>query len=143
MKQKPLAERALKRLLAHLPAKKHMCRLLRAALELARISRTVNLPEIPEPVRENFSDCNPPVPVLLEIYRLGDAIEAAFDDERQSMLEVTPEPWPLIRFNGTDLESTRQAFDCLGAALDTLAAARRVLDLVPGWEAIKRSEEET
>jgi len=31
---------------------------------------------------------------------LGDAIEACFDDERQSMLELTPEPWPLIPLNG-------------------------------------------
>ena len=59
------------------------------------------------------------------------------------MLEATPEPWPLIPFDGTDIESTRQAFACLGAALDTLAAARRVLDLVPGWEAIKRGEQES
>jgi hypothetical protein len=54
---------------------------------------------------------------------------------------MTPEPWPLIPFNGTDLESTRQAFESLGGALDTLAAARRVLDLVPGWEPIRGNEE--
>jgi hypothetical protein len=78
---------------------------------------------------------------LLAIYQLGDAIEACFDDERQSMLELTPEPWPLIPLNGTDRESTRKAFDCLGGVLDTLVAARRVLNLVPGWEAIRGNEE--
>ena len=41
------------------------------------------LPVIPEPVREMFCDCNPPVPILLAIYQQGDAIEACFDDERQ------------------------------------------------------------
>ena len=81
------------------------------------------------------------MPVLLAIYQLGDAIEACFDDERQSMLELTPEPWPLIPFNGTDAESTRQAFESLGGALDTLGAARRVLDLVPGWQPIGGNEE--
>ncbi len=102
------------------------------------MSHEVHLPSIPEAVRELFSDCNPPVPVLLAIYRLADAIEASFDDERQSMLEMTPEPWPLIPFKGTDPVSTLEAFRCLGGALDTLAAARRVLDLVPGWEPINR-----
>jgi len=56
------------------------------------------------------------------------------------MLELTPEPWPLIPFDGTDPISTDRAFGCLKAALDTLAAARRVLDLVPGWEPIHRGE---
>ena len=56
------------------------------------------------------------------------------------MLELTPEPWPLIPFNGTNPESTRSAFGSLGGALDALVAARRVLDLVPGWEAIRREE---
>ena len=54
------------------------------------------------------------------------------------MLELTPEPWPLIAFNGTDPESTLCAFRSLGGALDVLVAARRVLDLVPGWEPISR-----
>jgi hypothetical protein len=142
MKRDPLRQGALKRIISQLAPRSHLRRLLTATLELARLSQTVKLPQIPEPIREMFSDCNPPVPILLAIYRLGDAIEAAFDDERQSMLEATPEPWPLIPFDGTGLKSTGQAFACLGAALDTLAAARRVLDLVPDWEPIKRSGED-
>jgi hypothetical protein len=43
--------------------------------------------------------------------------------------------------DGTERESTRKAFDCLGDVLDTLVAARRVLNLVPGWEAIRGNEE--
>jgi hypothetical protein len=57
------------------------------------------------------------------------------------MLEQAPEPWPLIPFNGTDPKSTKQAFGCLSGALETLAAARRVLDLVPGWEANRRERQ--
>ena len=63
-----------------------------------------------------------------------------FDDESKSMLELTPEPWPLIAFDGTDSISTDRAFRCLKRALDALVAARRVLDLVPGWEPIRREE---
>ena len=139
MKQKPLGRRRLRAMLPRIAAGSRVARLLRAALELARVSDGVHLPQIPEPVRELFCDCNPPVPVLLAIYELGDAVEACFDDERQSMLEATPEPWPLIPFDGTNVESARRAFDCLGGALDTLAAARRVLDLIPGWEPIARN----
>lgn len=141
MKRKPLVGKSLKAMLSRMTPKSRAARLLRATLELKRVSDRVKLPEIPEPVRELFCDCNPPVPVLLAIYQLGDAIEACFDDERQSMLELTPEPWPLIPLNGTDRESTRKAFDCLGGVLDTLVAARRVLNLVPGWEAIRGNEE--
>src|SRR5271169_3053039 len=141
MKRKPLGGKGLKAMLSRMAPKSRAARLLRATLELKRVSDRVKLPEIPEPVRDLFCDCNPPVPVLLAIYQLGDAIEACFDDERQSMLELTPEPWPLIPLNGTDRESTRKAFDCLGDVLDTLVAARRVLNLVPGWEAIRGNEE--
>ena len=141
MKQKPLGRRGQKVMLSRIAPRSRVARLLRATIELSRVAERVRYPEIPEPVRELFGDCNPPVPVLLAIYQLGDAIEACFDDERQSMLELTPEPWPLIPFNGTDTESTRQAFESLGGALDTLVAARRVLDLVPGWEPIRGNEE--
>lgn len=140
MNQRPLGRRALKIIVEQLPSSNPVSRLLKSALELDRISRRVRLPEIPEPVREMFCDCNPPVPILLAIYQQGDAIEACFDAESQWMLEATPEPWPLIPFDGTDSKSTLQAFVCLKGAVDTLAAARRVLDLVPGWEPIRRKE---
>ena len=140
MNQRPFGGGALKTIMEQLPSRNVITRLLKSALELDRISRRVRLPAIPEPVREMFCDCNPPVPVLLAIYQQGDAIEACFDAESQWMLEATPEPWPLIPFDGTDSKSTRQAFDCLKGALDALSAARRVLDLVPGWETIRREE---
>ena len=141
MKERPLGPRQLKSLLSGLTPKDPVARLLQGTLELQSAARSVHLPPLPEAVRELFCDCNPPVPVLLAIYRTGDAIEACFDDERQSMLELTPEPWPLIAFNGTDPQSTLHAFRCLGGALNVLAAARRVLDLVPGWEPINREDE--
>jgi hypothetical protein len=140
MRARPLGPRQLKSLLSGLVPNDPVARLMKAALGLQSVARGVHLAPVPEAVRELFCDCNPPVPVLLAIYRTGDAIEACFDNERQSMLELTPEPWPLIPFNGTDPESTLRAFQCLGGALDALTAARRVLDLVPGWEPIGREE---
>ena len=79
----------------------------RTGSDIAPCSR---LPVIPEAVREMFCDCNLPLPILLAIYQQGDAIEACFDDESKSMLELTPEPWPLIPLDGTDLVSTDRAF---------------------------------
>jgi hypothetical protein len=113
MNQRPLGRGALKAILARMAPRNRVLRLLKATLELDRISRSVRFPEVPEPVRDLFSDCNPAVPILLAIYRQGDAIEACFDEERQSMLEQTPEPWPLIPFDGTDPTSTKLAFGCL------------------------------
>jgi hypothetical protein len=140
MDQRPLRGAALRIILGRMAPRNRVLRLLNAALEVDRISRLVRLPVIPEPVREMFGDCNLPLPILLAIYQQGDAIEACFDDESKSMLEITPEPWPLIPFDGTDSISTDRAFRCLKGALDALVAARRVLDLVPGWEPIRREE---
>lgn len=134
MKRKPLGRKSLTAIVSRMKPKSRIARLIEATLELERASETIKLPEIPEPIRELFYDSNPPVPVLLAIYQQGDAIEASFDDESQSMLEATPEPSLLIPFDGTDSKSTKQAFGCLGGILDTLIAARHVLDLVPGWE---------
>jgi hypothetical protein len=141
MKRQLLGNRSFRALLSRMRPGSQVARLLGATLDLERVSESVRLPEIPEPVRELFYDCNPPVPVLLAIYQQGDAIEASFDDESQSMQEATPEPSVLIPFDGKDPKSTEQAFKCLGAVLDTLAAARRVLDLVPGWEPIRQEKE--
>ena len=141
MKRKPLGTKSLTARVRRMKPESPIARLIEATLELERASETIKLPEIPEPIRELFYDCNPPVPVLLAIYQQGDAIEACFDDESQSMLEAIPEPSLLIPFDGTDPKSTEQAFGCLGGILDTLTAARHVLDLVPGWEPINRKEE--
>src|ERR1700678_2698870 len=113
MDQRPLRGAALRTILSRMAPRNRVLRLLNAALEVDRISRLVRLPVIPEPVREMFGDCNLPLPILLAIYQQGDPIEACFDDESKSMLELTPEPWPLIPFDGTDSISTDRAFRCL------------------------------
>jgi len=68
MKRKPLGGKGLKAMLSRMAPKSRAARLLRTTLELKRVSGRVKLPAIPEPVRELFCDCNPPVPVLLAIY---------------------------------------------------------------------------
>ena len=75
---------------------------------------------------------------------LGDAIEACFDDERQSMLELTPEPLAADSAQRDGSGKHAEGIRLFGWCSDTLVrAARRVLNLVPGWESNprKRGEE--
>jgi len=75
-----------------------------------------------------------PLPALLAVFEKQDAIEGQFDEESQGMLEVTPEPNLIIRLNGEDVESVRDAFDRLAACCETLACARRLIKMMPGNE---------
>jgi hypothetical protein len=136
MKRRPLGRRTVSEMLRGMQAGNPVKQLVEAALALDRVAATVRFPPIPDDVRELFSDTNPTVPVLLATFEQGDAVEACFDDECQYMTELAPEPWPLIAFDGTNSESTQTAFEAIAGALDTLRAARRVLDLVPGWKPI-------
>jgi hypothetical protein len=140
MKRRPLGRKALREVLSGRRTRRPVAKLLEAALDLAHVAESVELRPIPGDISELFDDMNPPVPVLLAIFEQGDAIEACFDEECHYMMELTPEPWPLIPFDSTNRDSTKKAFETIGGALDTLAAARRVLDLVPGWKQIASEE---
>jgi hypothetical protein len=107
-------------------------RLLEAAINLDRVSAQAKRPELGDDIGEQLSDCNPPLPCLLALFAEGDAIEACFTEEADGMLEVTPEPNLIIPFDPTPTESVRDAFRVFGVACDTIAAASRVIDLMPG-----------
>ncbi len=48
-------------------------------------------------MREELCDTNPPFPSLLAPFTQEDAIEGCFDDEAQTMTEVTPEPSVIVQ----------------------------------------------
>ena len=48
------------------------------------------------------------------------------------MLEVTPEPNLIIPFDPTDSGTARDAFQVFAVACETIAAASRLIDLMPG-----------
>jgi hypothetical protein len=59
------------------------------------------------------------------------------------MMEVTPEPSVIIPLNAHNRESVRQAFHTFSVVCKTLAAASKLIDIMPGndqW-VIKRQEE--
>ena len=85
-------------------------------------------------MREQLGDTNPPLPSLLTVFVEGDAVEGSFDEESQTMMEATPEPSVILPFNAHQPESVRQAFRTFSVICGTLAAASRVIDLMPGSE---------
>jgi hypothetical protein len=109
------------------------CReLLRAALDLNKISRRLRRPEISEETREAFMDSNPPLPALLISFKHHDAVSACFDDESQALLEASPEPNLIVEVNPSDRAGVRRAFDTLAVLCETMAAASRLAALLPG-----------
>jgi hypothetical protein len=130
---RPLHRRTVERLIERLRNRQAKC-ILSGALELAELAEQAERPEIGENVREALRDCNPPLPALLAVFERGDAVEACFDDEAQSMMEVYPEPTLIIPMDIRRLEGIEEAFRVLGTACDTLACASRLISILPGNE---------
>jgi hypothetical protein len=107
-------------------------KLVDAALVLDHLSARAERPELDDDIAQQLSDCNPPLPCLLALFAEADPVAACFDEEAQGMLEVTPEPNLIIPFDPTDVESVQRTFRTFGVACQTIAAASRVIDLIPG-----------
>jgi hypothetical protein len=107
-------------------------KLVDAVIALDGVSRGVERPELDNDVGEQLSDCNPPLPCLLAVFADSDAIAGCFDEEAQGMMEVEPEPNIIIPFDPTDAESVQRTFHTFGVACQTIAAACRVINLMPG-----------
>ena len=121
--------------LAHLKGKINdpiRTKLVDAVLALDHLSTQAEWPELDDNIREELSDCNPPLPCLLAVFAEGDPVSASFDEEAQGMMEVEPEPNIMIPFDPTDVESVQRTFHIFGVACQTIAAASRVIDMMPG-----------
>jgi hypothetical protein len=107
-------------------------KLIGAALSLDRVSAQAKRPELDDDIGQQLSDCNPALPCLLAVFAEADGIAACFDEEAEGMMEVTPEPNLVIPFDPTDTESVRRTFHMFGVACQTISAASRLVDLMPG-----------
>ena len=107
-------------------------KLVDAVIGLDHVSTQAERPELDDDTRQQLSDCNPPLPCLLAVFSEGDAIAGCFDEEAQGMMEVEPEPNIIIPFDPTDMASVQRTFQTFGVACQTIAAASRVIDLMPG-----------
>ena len=81
-------------------------RLIDSVLDLERISRQAKRPELTDEMREELCDTNPPLPSLLAVFAEGDAVEGCFDEDGQTMMEVTPEPSVVL----PSMPTNRRAF---------------------------------
>jgi hypothetical protein len=108
--------------------------LIAAALELHRASEKVKRPEFTDEIREQLGDSNPPLRSALVVFAQNDGVEGQFDDESQSMMECTPEPNLIIPLNAFDHDSVQAAFTTVAVVCETLEAACRLIDLMPGNE---------
>ncbi len=131
LEERPLGLRGLKEL-SHKIRNQQVKVLVRGLLELCWVSKQGKRPEFTEEMGEQLMDSNPPLPCLLAAFSSGDAVVGCFDDEAQTAMEVTPQPNLIIPLDLSDPTSVRQGFRMLGVVCNTLAAASRLIDLMPG-----------
>jgi len=106
--------------------------LIESLLGLCLMSQKTKRPEFTEDMGEQLMDSNPPLPCLLAAFSQADAVVGCFDDEGQTAMEVTPQPNLIIPLKLSEPVSIGKAFRTLGVACETLAAASRLIDLMPG-----------
>ena len=133
LKQRPLSPRSLRELSQRI-RRKDAKSLVKSLLDLCRISRRAKRPEFTEDMGEQLMDSNPPLPCLLAAFSAGDAVVGCFDDEAQTAMETTPHPNLIIPLHLADPSSVCLGFRTLGVVCETLAAASRLIDLMPGNE---------
>lgn len=109
--------------------------ILEQVLKLASLSEGAARPQLAGAAGEQMTDMNLPLPSLLAVFEKGDAIEACFDEESQTMLEYEPEPNVILPLNAHVPASVAGSFHSLGVVCDTLAAASQLIALMPGNEA--------
>jgi hypothetical protein len=106
--------------------------LISSLLELCSSSRQAKRPEFTEDMGAQLMDSNPPLPCLLAAFSSGDGVVGCFDDDAQTAMETTPHPNLIIPLQISEPSSIRQGFRTLAVACETLAAASRLIDLMPG-----------
>lgn len=131
VRRRPLSARGLDQVLQGV-RDTHVRHLIEQARELDRVSRSAERPTVDEETRELLMDCGEPVPALLAVFEEHDAIEGAFDEESQGMLEVTPEPNLIITFDGNCVRGISTAFDYLKALSRTLELAAESIGMMIG-----------
>ncbi len=133
LKEAPLSLRGLK-VLGQSITDKEIKPLIAGLLELCRVSNQAKRPEFTDDMGEQLMDSNPPLPCLLAAFSSGDAVVGCFDDEAQTAMETTPHPNLIIPLKLADPPTIRHGFRTLAVACETLAAASRLIDLMPGNE---------
>ena len=128
-RRKPLSNAALDRLAIKEPMVRQI---VGTARRLKKVSEQAERPVLDEQVCEAMMDTNPPVPAMLMVFEPHDAIEGMFDEECQTMNELTPEPNVVFPLRADDPKSIQCAFAGFAVLCQTLALASRLVSLMPG-----------
>ena len=131
LKERPFSLKGLRTLRESI-ADQQVNVLIESLLRLCLISQKTKRPEFTVDMGEQLMDSNPPLPCLLAAFSQADAVVGCFDDEGQTAMEVTPQPNLIIPLRLSDSVSVSKAFRTLGIVCETLAAASRLIDLMPG-----------
>jgi hypothetical protein len=133
VKRKPLSRRTLAAMTLEIKDPV-VHQLIALAIELDRLSCRSKRPQIDDETSELLMDCGEPVPALLTVFERSDPIEGCFDEDCQTMLEVTPSPNLIIPFSGERGEGVAAAFAILATVCETLSTASRLMAILPGNE---------
>lgn len=129
VRRKPLPNAALNRLPIQEPTVRQI---VGTARRLKKVSEQAERPVLDDQVCEAMMDTNPPVPAMLMVFEPHDAIEGMFDEECQTMNELTPEPNVVFPFRADDPKSIQSAFAGFAVLCQTLALASTLVSLMPG-----------
>ncbi len=128
-RRKPLSNAALHRLAIKEPMVREI---VGTARLLKKVSEKAKRPVLDEHVCEAMMDTNPPVPAMLMVFEPHDAIECMFDEECQTMNELTPEPNVVFPLRADNAKSIQSAFAGFAVLCQTLALASTLVSLMPG-----------
>ena len=133
LKEYPLSPRALKEFTEEIDDPRTRA-LITGLLELCRISKQAKRPAFSDDMGQQLMDTNPALPCLLAAFSSGNAVVGCFDEEAERAMEVTPQPNVIIPLKLSDEMSVREGFRTLAVVCETLAAASRLIELMPGNE---------
>jgi hypothetical protein len=111
--------------------------LLEAAIELQRVSQSMERPRVDEDWLDqtrNYHSLDLPLPAVLLYFRAGDAVMACFDDECEHWGQETPEPNLIIPLRADDLASVRQALAVIETLLQLLLLVVRIKTIIESEE---------
>lgn len=133
LKEQPLSRRSLKKLSEEI-RDVQVRALITCLLDLCRTSKQAKRPAFTDEMGEQLMDSNPALPCLLAAFSSGDAVVGCFDEEGETAMELTPQPNVIIPLKLSDATNIRDGFRSLAVICEVLAAATRLIDLMPGNE---------
>jgi hypothetical protein len=116
-----------------LPSVPQLRRIVELALELQRVSNSVERPKVDEELLDrerSYHSLDSPLPAILLYFRPGDAIMACFDNECEFWGQETPEPNLIVPLRPANPDNVRQALRVLETLLRLLVLTIELKKLI-------------